>query len=126
LAALDAATGNRQWSIQVPGQSFYQSPPVAAGGLVYVNGLGEGGTTSAIDEANGGIVWSAGTFDGSGGSVAVAGCVVYEAEACDQLSAFDAMTGALEWFHSGNCTGGGGSAPAVYGGLIWERDWAMG
>ncbi len=42
--------------------------------------------------------WTADTFDGSFGTVAVAGGVVYEAEACDQLSAFDALTGKRFWF----------------------------
>jgi outer membrane protein assembly factor BamB len=126
LTALDPTSGATIWSTTVTGQSFYWSPPVASGGLVYVNGLGEGGTTSAVDESTGQTVWQAGTFDGSEGAVAVAGSVVYEAEACDQLSAFDALTGHLNWYHSGNCTGGGGSAPGTYEGLIWERDWAEG
>jgi outer membrane protein assembly factor BamB len=126
LTALDATTGASVWSTSLTGQSFYWSPPVASGGLVYVNGLGVGGTTSAVDESTGRTVWQAGTFDGSDGTVAVAGGVVYEAEACDQLSAFDASSGHLNWYHSGNCTGGGGSAPGVYQGLIWERDWAEG
>ena len=64
--------------------------------------------------------------NGSDGCPAVAGGVVYEAEACAQLSAWNALTGSQLWFHSGNCTGGGGAAPAVYNGLIWERDWAQG
>lgn len=126
LAALDVLTGTHAWAIQVESEPFYWSPPVASGGLVYVNGLGEGGETVAIDEHTGIPRWSNGTFDGTEGSVAVAGNVVYEAEACDQLSAWNAATGADLWFHSGNCTGGGGAAPAVHNGLIWERDWAEG
>jgi outer membrane protein assembly factor BamB len=125
LAALDAASGSRQWSTQLTGQIDFWSPPVAAGGLVYVNGLESGGTTYAVDEGSGKTVWTADTFDGSDGTVAVSQGVVYEAEACDQLSAFDAVTGHLDWYHSTSCTGGGGSAPAVYQGLIWVRDWAL-
>jgi outer membrane protein assembly factor BamB len=126
LTALDAMTGAHRWSIQIAGEPFYWSPPVAAAGTVYVNGLGTGGETVAINEQTGAVRWARGTFDGSDGCVAVSGGVVYEAEACDQLSAWDALTGTQQWFHSGNCTGGGGAAPAVYGGLIWERDWAQG
>lgn len=126
LTALDVMTGIRLWSIQIPGQPFYWSPPVAAGGMVYVNGLGSGGTTVAIDGQTGTVRWQAGTFDGSDGCVAVAGGVVYEAEACDQLTAWNALTGVRLWMHSGNCTGGGGAAPAFYDNMIWERDWAEG
>jgi outer membrane protein assembly factor BamB len=99
---------------------------VASGGLVYVNGLESGGTTYAVDGRTGKTVWTASTFDGSFGTVAVAGGIVYEAEACDQLSAFDALSGKLLWYHSTNCTGGGAAAPAVHGGLIWVRDVAQG
>jgi outer membrane protein assembly factor BamB len=126
LAALDATSGSRQWSTQLTGQIDFWSPPVAASGLVYVNGLESGGTTYAVDEGTGKTVWTADTFDGSEGTVAVSQGVVYEAEACDQLSAFDALTGHLDWYHSTSCTGGGGKAPAVYQGLIWVRDWAIG
>ena len=126
LHALDVMTGATLWSTSITGQSLYNSPPVATGGMVYVNGLESGGTTYALNGQTGAVVWSANTFDGSNGSVAIAGGAVYEAEACDQLSSFDALTGHLNWHHSGNCTGGGGAAPAVYQALIWERDWAMG
>jgi outer membrane protein assembly factor BamB len=126
LSARDVTSGAHVWTTQLQQQSFYDSPPVAFGGKVYVNGLGSGGTTIALDSQTGAVLWTAGTFDGSDGCVAVAGGVVYEAEACDQLSAFDAATGQLLWFHSGACTGGGGAAPAVHQGLIWERDWATG
>jgi outer membrane protein assembly factor BamB len=95
-------------------------------GLVYVNGLEYGGTTYAVDERSGALVWSANTFDGSQGTVAVAGGVVYDAEACEQVSAFDAYTGALLWNHSTSCTGGGGTAPAFHQGAIWARDATLG
>jgi outer membrane protein assembly factor BamB len=52
--------------------------------------------------------------------------MVYEAEACDQVSAFDLITGSRHWFYSGSCTGGGGTTPAVADGRIWIRDWAEG
>jgi outer membrane protein assembly factor BamB len=126
VIALDVATGAHVWAIQQTDQSFFSSPPVAAGGRVYVNGLGYGGNTDAIDEHDGKTLWSEMTFDGSKGCVATDGTTVYEAEACDQLSAFDATTGTLKWFHSSTCTGGGGAAPALHDGLIWERDWDVG
>jgi outer membrane protein assembly factor BamB len=72
------------------------------------------------------VIWNQETFDGSDGTVAVGGGIVYEAEACDQLSAFDAVTGALNWFDEGICTGGGGATPAIYQDKVWERDFAVG
>jgi outer membrane protein assembly factor BamB len=126
LAALDVASGHPLWATQLEGQLDFESPPVAAGGLVYANGLESGGTTYAVDAQTGAVIWTAGTFDGSGGTVAVSGGVVYEAEACDQVSAFDAFTGDLKWYYSTSCTGGGGAAPAVYEGHVWVRDWALG
>jgi outer membrane protein assembly factor BamB len=52
--------------------------------------------------------------------------IVFEAEACQQVSAFDAVSGTRLWYHSTSCTGGGGAAPSVYQGSIWVRDWALG
>jgi outer membrane protein assembly factor BamB len=126
LSAFDVSDGHTSWSTKLTRQYDYESPPVTAAGMVFVDGMGLGGTTYAIDAATGAIRWTAETFDGSGGSVAVAGNTVYEAEACDQVSAFDLMTGSRRWFHSGNCTGGGGTTPTVAVGRVWVRDWAEG
>jgi outer membrane protein assembly factor BamB len=126
LSAFDVSDGHTSWSTKLTLQYDYESPPVTAAGMVFVDGMGIGGTTYAIDAATGTIRWTAETFDGSGGSVAVVGNTVYEAEACGQVSAFDLMTGSRRWFHSGGCTGGGGSTPAVAGRRIWVRDLAKG
>jgi hypothetical protein len=126
LGARAGADGHSLWSTGLTGQFDFWSPPVAAGGWVYVNGLESGGTTYAVIGGTGQTRWTANTFDGSDGAVAVADDVVYEAEACDQLSAFEAPTLVLLWFAHGRCTGGGGSTPSVYQGKIWQRDWAEG
>jgi outer membrane protein assembly factor BamB len=99
---------------------------VATGGWVYVNGLESGGTTYAIVGSTGKTRWTAQTFDGSEGAVGVSNGVVYEAEGCDQLTAWEAPTLVLLWFAHTGCTGGGGSTPGVYGGMVWQRDWAQG
>ncbi len=122
VTALDASTGARLWANQVTSQYVFQSAPVAADGLLWVEGAGEGGTLTAFNGATGKIAWSANTFDGSDGNVAVGGGIVFEAEACDQVSAFTEATGALEWYHSTGCTGGGGTTPAYYNGWVWVRD----
>jgi outer membrane protein assembly factor BamB len=126
LSLLDAATGSETWSERLQGQYFFWSAPVVASGFVYVNGLESGGTTYAVNGATGALSWAKGTFDGSDGTVAVTSDRVYEAEACDQLSAFEVATGKLDWYTDTNCTGGGGTTPAYYNGWIWERDWASG
>jgi outer membrane protein assembly factor BamB len=126
LSGLDATSGHETWSEHLKGQYFFWSAPVAAGGAVYVNGLESGGTTYAVNGATGEVSWTAGTEDGSFGTVAVTGGRVYEAEACDQLSAFESATGKLDWYVMSGCTGGGGTTPAFYNGWIWERDWANG
>jgi hypothetical protein len=124
LTAWNVATQGQLWTAKLTGQSQFGSPPVATGGLVYLNGLGSGGTTYAVNEADGGLVWSMNTFDGSDGTVAVAGGVVYEAEEVLQTSAFDAATGLQDWNYDGmlGASGGGGAAPAVYQGEIYLRD----
>lgn len=119
LLALDAATGSQLWSTQVQAQSFYDAPPVAAGGLIYVNGEGIGGTLVAVDEQTGATRWTQPT-GGSMGGVAVDTGIVYVGEACDML-AFDALTGTLVWSRSENCSGGGGKAPSVHATKIWAR-----
>lgn len=126
LGALSGVDGHRVWSTQIQGQLDFWSAPVAAGGWIYVNGMESGGTTYAIVGSTGMTRWTANTFDGSDGAVAVSNGVVYEAEACDQLSAFEAPTLVLLWFAHTGCTGGGGSTPSVYDGMIWQRDWAQG
>src|SRR5579862_3018953 len=108
------------------GQLDFESPPVAVDGVVYVNALESGGTTYALDEATGNIIWTQDTFDGSEGTVAYWWGVVYEAEACDQVTAWLGIDGTQLWYHSSGCTGGGGAAPVVYRDKIYVRDWAQG
>jgi outer membrane protein assembly factor BamB len=108
------------------GQLFFDSPPVAADGFVYINGLEDGGTTYAVDETDGNVAWSAGTFDGSMGAVAVSNGVVYESEACSNTTAWNGSSGAVVWRYMGSCTGGGGAVPVAYGGRLYVRDPAEG
>lgn len=122
LSAHDASTGGFEWTAALPGQSTFTSGPVAVGGTVYVNGAGLGGTTYAVDETSGRILWQTNTAEGSNGSVAVLGTRVYEAEACQHLSAFESTSGQRAWFHHGDCVGGGGVTPSIYGNWIWEID----
>jgi outer membrane protein assembly factor BamB len=122
LTAYDALSGVRLWFTQIVTQLDYPSPPVASGGILYLNGVFVGGTVTAIDESNGHELWHVDTA-GSGGTVAVGGGVLYDTDACGQASAFDAVTGALNWFKPGNCFGDtGGTTPAIYQDQLWSRD----
>jgi outer membrane protein assembly factor BamB len=125
LIALDAASGAHLWTILMPYQLDFFSPPVAANGLVYVDGLESGGDTMAIDGATGALVWDQHTFDGSDGCVAVSDDFVFEAESCLQVTAWTAASGTQRWHHSTTCTGGGGAAPAVYRGRVYVRENAL-
>jgi outer membrane protein assembly factor BamB len=120
IEGFDAVTGRSLWRTQVTGQGSYWSPPVAAGGIVYVIGLSWG--ISAVDEKTGATLWTSGAGGASDGPAAVSQGVVYETGGCEQLSAFDALTGALNWIYSTSCTGGGGATPSLFADRIWVRD----
>jgi outer membrane protein assembly factor BamB len=125
MAAIDASTGEELWIESVPNpdeEVYYDAPPVASGGLVFVNSTEYGGSTVAIDEVTGTLVWANHTFDGSSGSVAVANNTVYESEEIDRVTAWNALTGDEVWEHLGNGDGCCGKAPAVYGTQIWDHD----
>jgi len=129
LAALDATTGEQVWIESVPNpdnEVDYFAPPVASGGLVFINSLEHGGSTVAIEEVTGGLVWNNHTFDGSWGSVAVADNTVYESEEVNRVTAWNAQTGAQLWEHLAMGDGCCGEAPAVYENLIWDHDITFG
>src|SRR5262249_41760872 len=67
IAALDAATGNQQWSTTAPG-NLDNSPPVALDGIVYTDNTGD---VMAFDENTGAMLWQSGA-GGTTGTVAVA------------------------------------------------------
>jgi len=121
LTALDAATGQQNWAEQVLGEvSFFETPPVASGGLIYVDGFDT--ETVALDEGTGKASWLYDLGEANGGCVAVGGGAIYESSGCNTVIALDPQTGAKLWSHSGNCTGGSSEAPATYNGLIWNQD----
>jgi outer membrane protein assembly factor BamB len=125
LTAWDEPSGAQRWSVLLGGLSFqsvFDAVPVAKNGIVYVSGYGSGGTTFALSEADGGLLWSRDTSAGTNGAVAVGPTAVYEAEETDALNAFDAVSGTVEWRLPGNGDGIGFYTPVYYGGDIWVRD----
>ena len=122
VTALDAATGQTLWSTQLLDESFFNVPPVTSDGILYVHGKSFGGVVYAVDEHNGDLLWEARTFDGSEGTVTVANGIVYDAESCAQVYAFDGKTGELVWHHCSMCSGGGGSVATAYGTQLYVRE----
>jgi outer membrane protein assembly factor BamB len=120
LTAVDAVGGMQQWSVKLAGQiSAFRSPPIATGGLIYIDAAG--GTTYAVRETDGSVAWSK-SSNGSDGAPAIASGVVFEVEPCTGIHTYDALSGTPGWSHAASCFGGGGQAPAVFAGRLYERD----
>lgn len=122
VTAFDALTGKWLWATHVL-SLLTASFPVAWGGAVYVltNGAGDG-ITYAFDQRDGRLLWYALNIGPNSAAVAAGGGVVYEADGCHVLSAFDAITGRLNWIDGADCGSVGGLTPAVYQDAVWERD----
>jgi len=124
LQTFDAATGDLDWSVQLPGQYAFTASPSAENGIVYVGGAGSGGTVYALDESNGALLWTQGVENGDDSSPAIADGSVFVSYACPQVYSFDAISGAQQWHYSGPCEGGGGATPVVRERRLYVRDWA--
>jgi outer membrane protein assembly factor BamB len=123
LRSFDAATGTPGWSKQLPGgQYWFDSPPTAVNGIVYVGGSGSGGTLYAVDETTGNVLWTASVANGQLSSPAVSSDGVFVSYPC-QVYKFDPITGASLWHYSGGCSGGGGNTPVYANGLLYVREW---
>ena len=121
LQALSARTGVPEWSVKLPGQYVFSSPPTARNGIVYAGGSGSGGTVYAVDETNGAVLWTASVGDGDG-SPAVSDRGVYVLSGCNHVYDFVPRTGQLLWHVSGSCEGGGGSTPVLHADKLYMRD----
>ena len=122
LTAFDATTGAVNWTIGLPGQHQFTSPPTAIDGYVYTGGAGTGGTLYAVSEATGEVAWTAPVANGQNSSPAVDSNGVYVTYAADQDYAFNPFTGALLWHHGTGAEGGGGKTPVLAGGDVFGRD----
>ncbi len=126
MKAFDAASGNLLWSVNLPDQFFFTSPPTAANGIVFTGGSESGGTVYAVDETSGQVLWTMPVENGDSSSPAVVGGTVYVSYACPQAYAFDATNGQQLWNYPSacpnGCEGGGGTTPVVHTGLVYVRD----
>lgn len=122
LRSFDAVTGTPGWSKQLPNnQYWFDSPPTAVNGIVYVGGSGSGGTLYAVDETTGNVLWTAAVANGNQSAPAVSSDGVFVSYPC-QVYKFDPITGESLWHYSGPCQGGGGETSAYANGLLYVRD----
>ncbi|MGD0678742.1 MAG: FG-GAP-like repeat-containing protein [Polyangiaceae bacterium] len=123
LRAYDAMSGSVIWSTALdPNQAFYDAPPAAYRGLVYVYGEGTGGTVYAYDEGGGGLTWRAETYEGSEGSPVVSDAGVFITDGCQEVYGFDRLTGAQNWLDRGPCEGGETTTSTLLGTSLFVRD----
>jgi outer membrane protein assembly factor BamB len=122
LSAFQASTGAKVWSVQLPGQYAFTSPPTFRQGVVYTGGAGSGGTVYAVNAGTGAVLWTRGVANGDESSPAVNGTGVFVSYACEQTYRLDPGTGAPVWQHSTDCQGGGGRTPVIADGALWIRD----
>jgi outer membrane protein assembly factor BamB len=126
LQAFAATTGTLNWSVQLPGQYAFSSPPTAHGGVVYVGGAGSGGTLYAVNETNGSVLWTQAVENGDNSSPALSSTSVFVSYACGVTYSFARLTGTLQWVTSPSCEGGGGRTPVYHNGLLYMRDPILG
>jgi outer membrane protein assembly factor BamB len=122
MFAYEAATGSLLWSVALPEQYLYSSPPTALNGIVYTAGAGTGGTLYALDEANGNVLWTAGVANGDNSSPVVTTKGVYVSYACPNVYDFAPTTGTAIWSYNSGCDGGGGNTPVLFGNKLYVRD----
>lgn len=122
LSALDIDTGTLQWSVALPDQYSFTSPPTADDGVVYVGGSGSGGTVYAVDGASGDVVWTARVANGDHSAPTITPYGIVVGYACFQIYALARRDGALVWHHQTGCSGGGGRTTAYFRDRVYGRD----
>jgi outer membrane protein assembly factor BamB len=123
LKTFDAATGDLDWSVQLPGQWLFTSSPSVMDGVVFVGGAGSAGTVYALDASNGALLWTQEVWNGDDSSPAIADGNVFVSYVCPQVYSLDTVSGATNWHYSGPCEGGGGATPVVRDHRLYVRDW---
>jgi outer membrane protein assembly factor BamB len=125
LSALSTKNGAQQWSVQLPYQYSFSSPPTALNGQVFTGGAGEGGTLYAVDESSGAVQWTQSVANGDDSSPAYGDDGIYVSYPC-QYYKFNPKSGSQDWNYNGGCDGGGGNTPAYFGGSVYIQDWSSG
>ena len=122
VSAFAAADGALRWSVKLPGQWAFTSPPTVVQGVLYLGGAGSGGTLYALDTTTGSVLWSSPVVNGDHSSPVVVGDAVFVSYACPNVYRFHRLTGQPQWLYSTGCSGGGGKTPAYYDQRLYVRD----
>ena len=125
MRSFDAANGSEEWSVDLPRQMSFTSPPSAENGVVYVSGSGNGGTLYAVNEADGTLLWTAAC--GKRRSKFTCGELdrVYVSYDCEQTYDFAPLS--HHWRidlapQPTSCEGGGGRTSVLHDGSLYVRD----
>ncbi|HEY1711104.1 MAG TPA: PQQ-binding-like beta-propeller repeat protein [Rhizomicrobium sp.] len=109
VEAFAADTGALQWKFALAQTAL--TPPVASGGMLYVDQQGSGSLLSALDEATGSTHWA--TTGPTGPSIpALGGGGIYVVYPCTYFKY--ATTGSLQWYLSPGCSGDDGTGFPIY------------
>jgi outer membrane protein assembly factor BamB len=122
LRAFNANNGSLIWSIKLPNQYSFSTPPVAYKGVIYTDGSGSGGTLYAVSAQSGAVLWTKPVANGSHSSPAVTDEGIYVSYSCPNVYKFNPIDGMLLWRYSNGCSGGGGKTPVLYNGRLYVRD----
>jgi outer membrane protein assembly factor BamB len=123
IHALDASTGRQRWNTTIDRGAVLDSEPTAYRGVLYTDG--PGGILYALNERSGRLLWQrrfANGFGGERSSPVVQGPTVYVTFDCEQVYAFDRITGRERWQHTGSCASAFGRTAALHNGLLWDRN----
>ncbi len=115
VTAFDAATGARQWATAT---NYFSSEPVAAAGMVWVQGSG---ALYGLSETTGAIEAQSGYLDGDGAAPAVDGSGVYLSTGCRSQYRLS-LTATIVWADTTGCSGGGGGPAALWDGRMYGSD----
>lgn len=125
LQSFNASTGTPGWSVQLPGQYDFTSPPTAVNGVVYALGEGTGGTLYAVDGATGALDWSVSGLDTGGHSApTVSARNVFVSGSCDVYSVPLSAAGGTNttaWDRNYGCSGGGGKTAVLSANGLYVR-----
>ena len=120
LRSYDPQNGTPLWSTKLPNQDRFSGAPTALNGILYATGHGSGGTSYAVDETNGQVLWTV-PIGGFHEAPAVTDTAVYVAQECSQVHALAPRTGQTIWKQTTDCEGSFGAAAVYYNNKVYLR-----
>lgn len=120
--AIDARSGNRLWTVDL-GQTLphvwqCDAPPTIRNGIAYLSMSGVAVTVAALDMTDGSVLWSRRVSLSGGAPPTVTDAAVYLGS-LQQGYKIDALSGVVQWRHSGLGSGGGASINALKDGRLY-------